>query len=424
MKIGLIITREFLSKIRNKSFIIMTFLSPMIMIAIVAIVAILSQEQQEKQKVAVYDASQKIGSQLQSTDAIQFEDITSMGLAVAKEIIPQSGYVGLLHISAKNDSYSVQLLSQETPTLDFVHTIEKQIESVLTNERLLLMGMHPSAIEKAKAKVTLELYNLNGESDVRGLNEIKMVIGGAFGYLIMMFIVIYGNFVMRSVIEEKTNRVIEVIVSSVKPIQLMLGKIIGTSLAGIMQFIIWVLIGLSLLLALSLFMEIPLTNPAPVSTPISRNMDLDIAAVVTHLFELPILSILSAFVVYFIGGYLLYSSMYAAIGAAVDSETDSQQFLLPVISPLIIGVYVGLVTVVSDPHGMVATVFSYIPFTSPIVMMMRIPFGVPWWEVALSLCLLCCTFMLIVWFASRVYKVGILMYGKKPTYRELFKWIK
>ena len=243
-----------------------------------------------------------------------------------------------------------------------------------------------------------------------------------------MFIIIYGNMVMRSVIEEKTNRIIEIIVSSVKPFQLMMGKIIGTSLAGILQFFIWAILGLVLMFVASAFFGInatPTTNiPPEMLQSAQSEFAINAKLYLAELWNLPIASILISFIIYFIGGYFLYSSFYAAIGAAVDSETDSQQFLLPIIMPLVLGVYIGFFTVINNPHGTVATVFSFIPLTSPIVMMMRIPFGVPWWQIFISVTILFGTFFFVVWFAAKIYRVGILMYGKKPTWKELYKWLK
>ena len=244
----------------------------------------------------------------------------------------------------------------------------------------------------------------------------------------MMFIIIYGNMVMRSVIEEKTNRIIEIIISSVKPFQLMMGKIIGTSLAGVLQFAIWAIIGIGIMFISSAFFGV---NPGPTGgmspemmQAAQSEMGGTMALYLKELWTLPITTLVISFIIYFIGGYFLYSSFYAAIGAAVDNETDSQQFLLPIIMPLILGVYIGFFTVMNDPHGTIATVFSMIPLTSPIVMLMRIPFGVPLWQLLLSITILFATFFFVVWFASKIYRVGILMYGKKPTYKELFKWLK
>jgi ABC-2 type transport system permease protein len=321
----------------------------------------------------------------------------------------------------------IQFISNESPSISFIVNVQDIIAKKLTKDNFEKTNLDTLAIQNAQAKVNITLSKASGEKSLKGLNEIKIAIGGAFGYLIMMFIIIYGNMVMRSVIEEKTNRIVEIIISSVKPFQLMMGKIIGTSMAGLLQFFIWAIIGLMLMFAASAFFGIDASPAAKIPPSIVKAAHQEFAETaqmyIKELWGLPIATILISFVVYFIGGYFLYSSFYAAIGAAVDNETDSQQFLLPIIMPLVLAVYIGFFTVINDPHGTVATVFSMIPLTSPIVMMMRIPFGVPLWQLIISVILLFGTFFFVVWFAAKIYRVGILMYGKKPTWRELYKWL-
>jgi ABC-2 type transport system permease protein len=235
---------------------------------------------------------------------------------------------------------------------------------------------------------------------------------------------------MRSIIEEKTSRIIEVIISSVKPMQLMLGKIFGTSLAGITQFVIWVLLLGILSVVLSTIFGVNMSEmQSPQQEIVQEAMknggfQEKISLLLNEIYNLPLANLVVMFLLFFIGGFLLYSSLYAAIGAAVDNETDTQQFMMPIMVPLILAVYVGGFTVLEDPHGTVAQVFSFIPFTSPVVMLMRIPFGVPMWQQILSVLLLFTTFIGTVWFASKIYRVGILMYGKKPSYKEIYKWLK
>ncbi|MFC2110673.1 ABC transporter permease, partial [Bacteroidota bacterium] len=276
--------------------------------------------------------------------------------------------------------------------------------------------------------VEIKQSNFSGEKSSKLGNGLKIGLGMGAGYLLMMFIVIYGNSVMRNVIEEKTSRIIEIIISSVKPFQLMLGKIIGNACAGLLQFFIWIILLLILGTVVSVFMGVELG-----SVPVLSEKNLltengakiqEITGLVSEILALPLLKMFVLFIFYFIGGFFLYSSIYAAIGAAVDSETDTQQFMLPVIMPLMLAIYIGFASVLSDPHGPVATIFSIIPFTSSIVMLMRIPFGVPWWELLVSLILLTLSFVGMVWFAAKIYRVGILMYGKKPTYKDLYKWLK
>mgnify|MGYP001680492748 FL=1 len=221
--------------------------------------------------------------------------------------------------------------------------------------------------------------------------------------------------VMRSVIEEKVNRIMEVIVSSVRPSILLLGKIIGTSLVGLTQFVIWVVIAGFLFSFLSSPMA---TEVAPTSDPHF------LTNIISEINSLPLAKLLISFFLFFIGGYLTYSAFFATIGAAVDSETDTQQFLFPVLLPLILAIYIGFFTVIEDPHGVVSVLFSYIPLTSSVVMLMRIPFGVSWGEIILSLALLYGFFFLAIWVSARIYRIGILSYGKKPSYKELIKWLR
>jgi ABC-2 type transport system permease protein len=220
-----------------------------------------------------------------------------------------------------------------------------------------------------------------------------------------------------------------VIISSVKPVQLLMGKIIGTSLAGVTQFLMWLVLGGIMMVVFSVVFGVDLVGMQSEQQQEllvqGAAMDVNFQTQLTEVFQsLPLGNLIVAFFVFFIGGYLLYSSLYAAIGAAVDNETDTQQFMMPIMVPLILAVYVGGFTVLEDPHGIVATVFSYIPFTSPVVMLMRIPFGVPIWQQLISVVILYVTFTGTVWFASKIYRVGILMYGKKPSYKEIFKWLK
>ena len=434
--ISLIIKREFIAKVRNKSFIVMTFLSPLLFVGIALFVGYLSSMKSDTKQIAIHDESGKfVGeflAQNKTSEEYNYLDLSAVDLPTLKKNIIDETYEGVLFIpKAKNNTTlenQIQFISNESPSISFVEKTQEVIAKKMTLTNLEEAHLDTLAIHQAEAKVTINLKKASGEQSLKGLNEIKIAIGGAFGYLIMMFIIIYGNMVMRSVIEEKTNRIIEIIISSVKPFQLMMGKIIGTSLAGILQFFIWAIIGLSLLFSASVFLgaNVGATNQIPPEMMQSAQQELATTAqmYITEIWNLPIATILICFVIYFIGGYFLYSSFYASIGAAVDNETDSQQFLLPIIMPLVLGVYIGFFTVVNDPHGTVATVFSMVPLTSPIVMLMRIPFGVPLWQIALSITILFATFFLVVWFASKIYRVGILMYGKKPTWKELYRWLK
>lgn len=414
----------------------MTFLSPLLFVALAGFVGYLSSMKADTKQIAIHDESglfvKEFTSKNKKDADYKYLDLSLVDLQYLKDSITNESYEGLLYIPKSTNSKelenSIQFISNDSPSISFTQKIQNIIEAKLTKTNLVNANLDTLVINKAQANVNINLTKASGEESVKGLNEIKIGIGGAFGYLIMMFIIIYGNMVMRSVIEEKTSRIVEIIISSVKPFQLMIGKIIGTSLAGLLQFFIWAAIGLLLMFAASAFFGVNVGPTARISPELMDAAQQEMAGTVQmyikELWNLPIASILIGFVVYFIGGYFLYSSFYAAIGAAVDNQTDSQQFLLPIMMPLILAVYIGFFTVINDPHGTVAVIFSMIPLTSPIVMLMRIPFGVPLWQIAISVTLLFASFFAVVWFAAKIYRIGILMYGKKPSWMELYKWLK
>ncbi len=429
-KIALIIKREFIAKVRNKSFIVMTFLSPLLFVGIAAFVGFLSSMKADLKTIAIHDETGKFVKEFKSDEEYKYVDFSSVDTKILKDSILSESYEGLLIIPKSENNKSlqngIQYVSNDSPGVMFIEDLQDVINKKLTEENYQATGLDTLKITQAKADVTINLAKASGETALKGLNEIKIGIGGAFGYLIMMFIIIYGNMVMRSVIEEKTSRIIEVIISSVKPFQLMMGKIIGTSLAGILQFLIWAILGMTAMFIMSSIFGVQMGANSGMQEQAMQTAQSTgkLQLYMAELWNLPIATIIISFIIYFIGGYFLYSSFYASIGAAVDNETDSQQFLLPIIMPLILAVYIGFFTVINNPHGTVATVFSMIPLTSPIVMMMRIPFGVPWWQIAISMTILFTTFFGVVWFAAKIYRVGILMYGKKPSWKELYKWLK
>jgi len=426
--LSLIIKREFISKVRNKSFIIMTFVSPIIFVAVAALIGYLGSMKSDTKHIGIHDETGLFVNEFKSDESFKYHNVSKVDLKILKDSISQANYEGILYIPSKSNlkeyENGIEYISEDSPSLGFISEVESILTDRLTRQSLSTKGVDTLVLDASKIDVTMHLTKASGEETVKGLNEIKVGIGSIFGYLIMMFIIIYGNMVMRSVIEEKTNRIIEIIVSSIKPIQLMMGKIIGTTLAGILQFVIWAIVGVVLLFIANSVLGLNTTNPTTEVALQQAGKFADIQLYFTEIMKLPLLSLAFYFIIYFIGGYFLYSSLYAAIGAAVDNETDTQQFMFPVIMPLMLGVYIGFFTVMNDPHGTVATIFSMIPFTSPIVMLMRIPFGVPFYQIALSIALLFITFIGIVWVASKIYRVGILMYGKKPTWKELLKWLK
>ena len=431
----LIIKREYLTKVRNKSFIIMTFLSPMIMIGLIALVAYLSQLNNTKDRhVSIIDETGLFSSVFTDSEHLKYSYLTDINLENAKDLVNSKEEYGLLYIQKSSDSAQLyqdaKFYSDDSPSLTFISDLESKIEKKLENLKMIQNGVDIEKIKASQTFITIGQESFEGLKTSKNDSVVKLIFGGAAGYLLFMFIIIYGNMIMRSVIEEKTSRIIEIIISSVKPIQLMLGKIIGTSLAGVTQFAIWVLLGSVMVFVVSAIFGVDLMQ---IETPQKEMVEQVMASadaqnqaqeLFTAFINLPLLNLCVAFLCFFLGGFLLYSSLYAAIGAAVDNETDTQQFMMPIIMPLILAVYVGFFTVIEDPHGTVSTVFSFIPLTSPVVMLMRIPFGVPIWQQVLSLLILIGTFVFTVWFAAKIYRVGILMYGKKPSYKELYKWLK
>lgn len=432
--LSLIIKREYLTKIKNKSFIIMTFLSPLIMIALISIVAYLSQLNNDKKRtISILDESGLFSEIFKNTGNTTYNYISNSTVREAKAFVKEKEQYGLLYISNGDleiVSKSVRFYSEDSPSLTIISGLENKIERKLREEKLISNGLDIKQIENSRVNVSVAQESFEGQKSSKIDNILKLAFGGIAGYLLFMFIIIYGNMIMRSVIEEKTSRIIEVIISSVKPIQLMMGKIIGTSLAGVTQFAIWIILLGVLSTILSIVFNIDLMSvQTPQQEVVQQAMDNpvlqdEITLALQSFQNLPLANLIIAFLLFFIGGYLLYSSLYAAVGAAVDNETDTQQFMLPILMPLILAVYVGVFTVIDDPHGTVSTIFSFVPFTSPVVMLMRIPFGVPIWQQIVSLIILIGTFTSTVWFAAKIYRVGILMYGKKASYKELFKWLK
>ena len=431
-KIGIIIQREYYSKVRKKSFIIMTLLGPILIAAVFALVAFLAMANQEERKVLVLDETPFFYEQIKDLDDLKFEYLKDMKLETAKTIAEENKYYALLHIptgTEGNIDYierNIVLYSNETPSISVQSYIEKRLEKEFENLKLKNNGVDAAILETAKTSIDIRLNDFSGGQKDKSITEKSMLIGGISGLLIYFFIFLYGVQVMKGVIEEKTNRIVEVIISSVKPFQLMMGKIIGSAMVGLTQFLLWVLLSSSFIFVIGMLFGVDQYDPATVA----QRMDAaEAAQASSKMMELqstmssinfPL--IIAMFAFYFIGGYLLYSALFAAIGSAVDNETDTQQFMLPITIPLILAIYSGF-SVVENPDGPVAFWLSMIPLTSPITMMIRLPFGVESWQIILSIVLLILGFLGTTWFAARIYRVGILMYGKKPSYKELFKWL-
>lgn len=432
-QLTLIMKREYLTKVRNKSFIVMTFLSPLIFVGIFALVAYLSNLNNDTVRtIYVLDESELFLEEFVSSSQLQYKMIFNSSLEEAKKDTEKDAAYGLLYIPKTenlNDfSRRITFYSEDSPSLTTMGNINRMLENKVNALNLKESGIDSEMIKNLHINISANQETFKGQETSKLGAGLKLAFGGAAGYLLFMFIIIYGNMIMRSVIEEKTSRVIEVIISSVKPRILLLGKIFGTTLAGLTQFLIWVVLILILMTAVTSLFGIDSAAMSPSQQAIDQSIDGGTQQLVQEFImeinNLPIANLIVMFILFFIGGYLLFASLYAAVGAAVDNETDTQQFMMPILMPLILAVYVGVFTVIDNPHGTVSQVFSYVPLTSPVVMLMRIPFGVPLWQQILSVSILFITFFGTVWFAAKIYRVGILMYGKKPTYKEIFKWLK
>ena len=419
----LIITREYLSRVRKKSFIIMTFLGPLLISGIWLVPIWLAERGVEEKTIQVYDESGLFTESFVDSEKFNFE-IVSEDLEGQKQKVRDEAYDGLLLIP-KIDIYNpdeITLFTQSSPGVDLVNSIKWILEDRIVALKMEESGIAKEDLDKIKTDVDLGTINLTSTGEQESNTTASMGAGLIFTLMIYMFIFIYGVQVMRGVIEEKSNKIVEVIISSVKPFQLMLGKITGVAAVVITQLLLW--IGLTALIAIvasSLFGFDPqaTTNMDPEAMQQGNEM---VNKIMASVMQLEISKILGAFVFYFLGGYLFYAALFAAIGSAVESDSDTQQFMMPITGPLIIALIISTSVVINDPHGSIAWWCSMIPFTSPIVMMMRVPFGVPMWELFLSMFLLILGFIGTTWIAGRIYRVGILMHGTKINYKVLAKW--
>ena len=431
----LITTREYLNKITNKTFILSTFLTPLFIVGLIFFIGYLSNLNNETVKnISVIDKTDFVFDKLNSSKFLKYNLLNDFSLEEARIISKTKSDYGLIYIpelkSPKAIADSILFISEDSPSFTIINGIESQLERVLTNKNFKIEGLDIDEINDSKVYVSLFQETFEGEKTTKIDGVIKLGFGMFLGMLLYIFIFAYGSMIMMSVIEEKTNRIVEIVISSVKPFQLMTGKIIGTSLAGLTQFVVWGFLFFAFSTIISSLFGITSMpgNARDAQVILSASEGSGISSgsleMISAFVNLPLTNILIAFVLYFLGGYLLYSSIFAAIGAAVDNQTDAQQFLMPITIVLIVALYVGILTVPEDPNGIVAQIFSFIPLTSPIVMMMRIPHGVPIFEQIISILILFLSVILIIWIAAKIYRIGILMYGKKPSYKELIKWLK
>jgi len=408
-KINIIIAREYLTRVRKKSFLIMTFLTPVLFALIIIVpVYFVKNQKVETKKIAIVDKSGNFSEVFVSNPKFEFTiiyDTTISNKELAKN------YYALIDIPNDYEKESIKIFSSENISLETSEFIKSLINAQARNLYLIRNNIDPQIIEKSNRKLKIESFKISKETSKfeSTSSEVSAILGYIVAFIIYMFIFMYGGQLMRSTMDEKKDRIVEVLVSSVKPFELLMGKIIGVAFVAFTQFFLWILLILALLGSFGQGM-------------MQQNMK-EILIVVSVLKSGETVKLLILFLIYFIGGYLLYGSLFAAIGGAVDNETDTQQFILPVTLPMFLAI-VFAQTIISEPNGEIAKVLSQIPFTSPIVMIVRLNFGVSWGEIALSVGLLIATFILSVYIAAKIYRIGILSYGKKITYSDLWKWIK
>lgn len=435
--LGIIIQREYNTRVRKKSFIIMTFLTPLLMVALIMLPLLLSTVKGSKtEEIAVYDESGQYVSRLQSSEQFVFFPINTPIQAIPAE--ERGLYAAFLSISGNlcDSSGMVRFYSQKQISMDLKYEVESQLEDMASQDKIasynipelaqILQDVHPSVRTES-----ILWSDKKGAEEQKTSAELSMIIGMIATLLIYMFIFIYGSMVMNGVVEEKSNRIVEIIVSSVKPFQLMMGKIIGIALVGLTQVALWVVLVVVLSSVMGAVVGMP-SDPAALmeaqnmmngSMPAAQAMDSGMMEGLQILQSFNWIQIVLWFILYFLGGYLLYASIFAALGGAIDNNDDAQQFTLPVTIPVIFALYVGIYGAM-NPEGPLVFWCSFIPFFSPVVMMVRLPFGVPTWQLWLSFAILVITFLLIVKLAAKIYRTGILMYGKKVTYKDLWNWLK
>ena len=415
-KIWLIIKREYLVRVRKKAFIVMTIVGPLLMAALMIVPTYLANETQELRTIAIEEDGFEFTNQIEDTDFLHFSKIPTEEATLLKNDFSESNYYALLYIEGDNFT----LYSNQQISLTVSKAIENQLEQIIEHQKLKAAGIDLTILSEAQSTVniTTKIITEDG-STTNSKAEASMGIGFICGILIYMFIFMYGTMVMRGVIEEKTSRIVEVIISSVKPFQLMMGKILGVALVGLTQFALWIL----LTIAIASVAELMFMDASSMTTELNSTQQSILLSELSNLTGgINLMQIFVSFIFYFLAGYLMYSSLFAAVGSAVDAEADTQQFVLPITIPLILA-FILIQPIMENPDGPLAFWMSIIPFTSPVIMMVRLPFGVANWELALSMGVLILSFILTTYLAGKIYRTGILMYGKKTSYKELWKWL-
>ena len=431
-KVLLVIQREYLARVKKKSFLIATLLTPLIFPAILAVFVWIAVEEKENQSLRVIEVVDETGLFfMESSEQYAFSS-SSKTLEEAKALVLEGERYGALYLPKMELSspQGIQFYGIENPSTALISYLEAALKRKVEDLRLYAKGIDPAVLKQIRTQVKIQSLTL-GDAGEEVISDatVNFALGFLAGILIYLFIFIYGNQIMQGVIEEKSTRIVEILVSSLRPFQLMMGKIVGIGAVGLTQFLIWVfLVGmLSTIVVGVLGMQMPQQQAMEMANPeliAAASESGDLGGLLYVIESIDFVSLIVSFIFYFLGGYLLYGALFAAVGAAVDAPSDAQQFMFPITIPLLVG-YMGLfVFVLQDPYSSVSFWLSIVPLTSPIAMMGRISYGVPFWELALSMSLLVIGFLGTTWMASKVYRIGILMHGTKPTYRTLLKWIR
>jgi ABC-2 type transport system permease protein len=430
--IWVILKREYTVRVKNKTFIIMTFLAPILVGLFYGgsiYFATKGAEDNTQKKIYIEGNETLCNSMEKNYENFNFI-IPPKNTSIEKELSDEKidGWLILNDKDLRNLDSS-QLIVKNSFSLTTKSSLNTFIKAQATKILLQNKGITQATIDSSEAlgNISMVEQNENGETQ-QSSTEIKSAIGLVMSFVIYMFIFIYGSMVMRSAMEEKTNRIVEVIVSSVKPFELMLGKILGVALVGLTQFLAWILLSITLIMGIGQYFKMAVENSKNLPNTGGKQEVIQTAMEQSNFMEsisqLPYAQIITVFILFFLGGYLLYSSVFAAIGSAVNQETDVQQFMFPVSMPLIFGIIIAQSVVFQSPNGELAKIFSMIPFTSPILMCVRAPFGVSWTEIFTSAIILYTTFLIMVWLSAKIYRIGILMYGKKPSWKDFAKWIR
>ena len=428
-KILIIIQREFLKRVRTKGFIILTITMPFIMAALVFVPLWLSSiENDEQQKVAVIDPTGVYAKALKTSKSFAFSAQPVITEEMRSEDSPFDAVVAISGDLVKNNG-KVTIYSHKEIPGNMLDYIQSKLNETVQKQKLEATGIAglDKIIDDVQRDVKMNTVKWSEEGDEQASSTyVAIIVGGIFTLLIYIFVITYGGMVMQSVIEEKTNRIVELLVSSVKPFQLMMGKIIGVMLVGIAQMALWgVMLSIIMTVASVVFgiSQAPSMAAGQPMSPSMMSMSQDTQELLTAIVNLPYAEIGLMFIIMFVGGYLLYSSFFAATGASINEQEDANQFVVPITMITLFGLYAAMYSI-ENTDGPLAFWASLFPLTSPIVMMIRIPFGVPLWQEVLSIALLYASALLMIWIGGKIYRVGILMYGKKPSIKEIIKWMR